>query len=81
MLIAGPFTKVKSDFTILYICNKVCLPSLDPMVVNSSGFNCDDPVEIIVIGERHKLKAGHRGSSFEFSISRILTQGKSEIQN
>ena len=51
------------------------------MVVNSNGLNCDDPVEIKVIAERHKLKAGHRGSSFEFSISLILTQGKSEIQN
>jgi hypothetical protein len=48
---------------------------------NSNGFNCDDSVEIKVIGERHKLKAARRGSSFEFSISRILTQGKSEIQN
>ena len=54
---------------------------LDPMMFNSNGFNYDDPVEIKVIGERHKLIAGHRGISFEFSISLILTQGKSEIQN
>ena len=51
------------------------------MMFISNGFNCDDPVEIKVIGERRKLIAGHRGSSFEFSISLILTQGKSEIQN
>ena len=34
-----------------------------------------------VIGERHKWIAENCGSSFEFSISRILTQGKSEIRN
>ena len=81
MLIAGTFTKVKSDVTILNIFNEVCLPFLDPITFDSNEFNCDDPVEIKVIGERHKLIAGYRGSSFEFSISRILTQGKSEIQN
>ena len=80
-MIAGPFTKVKSDFTILNIFNEVCLSFLDPMICNSNGFNCDDPVEITVIGERHKLIAGHHGNSFEFSISLMLTQGKSEIQN
>ena len=49
-------------------------------MLNSNGFNCDDPVKIKVIMQRQKLIAGPRGGSFEFSISRILTQRKSEIQ-
>jgi hypothetical protein len=81
LLIAGPFTKVESDFTILNTFNEVCLPFLDPITFNANGFNCDDLVEIKVIVERHKLTAGHRGSSLEFSVSLILTQGKSKIQN
>ena len=48
---------------------------------NYNEFNYDEPVEIKVIEERHKWITEHRGRSFEFSISLILTQGKSEIQN
>ena len=73
--------KGKSDFTIVNISNEVCLPFLDPITFDSNEFNCDDPVEIKVIVERHNWIAEHRGSSFEFSISVVLTQGKSEIQN
>ena len=62
LLVAGPFTKVKSDFTILNIFNEVCLPFLDPIMLNCNGFNYDDAVEIKVIVERHRLIAGHLGT-------------------
>ena len=50
-----------------------CLIVMDSIVMTQSKLNS--------LGKDISEKAEHGGSSFEFSTSLILTQGKSEIQN